>query len=169
MNAAIRNVVLELCLIVDVVDEEIPDWRADLKIERRNRTSVYVYMREGATPMVSWLAQNCCLSCWTYLTRPTARLITNKLFPGTFDSLLTRRDCTVFSDTYVKDLSRFKSPALLIDINDIQIAYNVEYGVSHTVLVDTDANLRRMLRVSKRILSRRAVTIGRRRVPSVGV
>lgn len=147
VTSEIDTVVLELMLFVDVTNEVIEDRKMDGKFLVKG-TEYYIYKRYFADSMLEWfLKYKITFGIWTHETRRVATMIVKTVFPDILKKmklLYTRKSCTIFQDTYVKNTRKLNKRTLFVDFNTVQLYYNISEKNPFPVLIDENADLKKI-------------------------
>ena len=151
LTSNVECILFELLMLVTIETEEFSDQKCDASFSLKG-VSYYVYKRPHADEMIKWLnVSGIRVGIWTHETRRMTLAVLKHAFPLLKLSvskgrkfIYTRRSCGVYNDILVKDLRRVSKKCLLVDFNDVQIAYNVENNIPHVLLIDATCNLKKI-------------------------
>ena len=159
-------VVLEPMLLLELYDEPKPECPSVAALARSGgAAAVYVYRRDGADALLAWLlAHGPPIAFWTHERAAFARAAMRRAFPDAWRArrfFRSRRSCTVFDETYVKDVRRLRATRrlLLVDFTAAQVRYHLAHAIRAPLLLAADSDLRRVLQWFRRRGGRGAVHV----------
>ena len=158
-----RYIIFELLMFVNIETVEITNEKFDATFTIKE-TPYYIYKRHCVDVLINWLLNyKVSFAIWTSQTRSLTIAVLKHVFPqirSVVKFIYTKKSCTLYNDTYVKNINRICYKSILVDFNENQLYFSIDKSKRNTLIIDPTANLKKILSYLRRILqTRRLVTL----------